>query len=86
MDAKGEIDLSFDFKAITWMNNNLTGIPVVLEANTPMYRWGSRISVYTGFPTILGWRWHQEQQRMDAHSEIQRRISDINIIYELNNI
>ena len=86
MDAKGEIDLSFDFKAITWMNNNLTGIPVVLEANTPMYRWGSRISVYTGYPTILGWRWHQEQQRMDAHSEIQRRVSDINIIYETENV
>ena len=85
MDEKGKIDLSFDDKAIKWMNNNLLGTPVVLEANTPMYRWGSRISVYTGYPTILGWRWHQEQQRMNRHSEIQKRISDINIIYETEN-
>ena len=85
-DQKGEIDLSFDEKAITWMNNNLSGTPVVLEANTPMYRWGSRISVYTGFPTILGWKWHQEQQRMNKHSEIQRRISDIRTIYETRNV
>jgi len=86
MDVKGEIDLRFDDKAINWMNNNLRGTPVVLEANIPMYRWGSRISVYTGYPTILGWRWHQEQQRMNRHSEIQKRISDINMIYETENV
>jgi YYY domain-containing protein len=86
LDERGEIDLSFDGKAIKWMNNNLQGTPVILEANTPMYRWGSRISIYTGYPTILGWRWHQEQQRMNQHSEIQKRISDINIIYETENV
>ena len=86
VDQKGEVDLSFDYEAITWMNKNLLGTPVVLEANTPMYRWGSRISVYTGFPTILGWKWHQEQQRMNKHSEIQRRILDISTIYETKNI
>jgi len=85
-DPQGEIDLSFDYKAIDWLNNNLTGVPVILEANTPMYRWGSRVSIYTGFPTVLGWRWHQEQQRMDKHSEIAKRAFDIKRIYETENI
>ena len=30
------------------------GSPTVLEAQIPEYRWGSRVSIYTGLPTILG--------------------------------
>ena len=37
------------------------GSPVVLEAHDAQYRWNSRISDYTGLPTVLGWPWHEHQ-------------------------
>jgi uncharacterized membrane protein len=45
------------------MEDNIKGTPVVLEAQMPEYQLGSRIVMNTGFPTLLGWRFHQSQQR-----------------------
>src|SRR5438132_771252 len=28
--------------------------------------WGGRVSAYTGLPTLLGWPWHEYQQRSIA--------------------
>jgi len=60
-----EMDLSQDYRAIRWLQDNLKGSPVVLEAPPAgiQYTWFSRISIYTGLPTVVGWQWHQEQQR-----------------------
>ena len=64
-DPNGEIDLRWDWDGIQWLRKNVQGSPVIAEANTDPhnYRWGSRISIYTGLPTIIGWGWHQTQQR-----------------------
>ena len=80
-DKNGEINLESEFEAIYWMRNNVEGSPVILEAFTPSYRLGSRISIHTGLPTIIGWKWHQEQQRWDFKNDIQNRINDVNAIY-----
>jgi uncharacterized membrane protein len=57
-------------------------MPVVLEANTPLYRWGSRVSIYTGFPTVIGWDWHQKQQRSILPGQIvDQRLADVRTIY-----
>lgn len=48
-----------DKKAIDWLNENVKGMPVVLEANGDSYTDYERISVMTGLPTILGWRTHE---------------------------
>ena len=71
-----------DYQAIKWMRSeNIQGSPVVLEGQGQLYRTlHSRISVYTGLPTVLGWDNHQGQQR-GYTSEISQRISDINTIY-----
>ena len=80
-DREGDIDLAADFAGIVWLRDNVEGSPIVLEGVTPTYRWGSRISVYTGLPSVVGWQWHQEQQRWAYRSEVGRRIADVNRIY-----
>ena len=62
-DEKGPIDLSADLEGIHWLRQNAPGSPIILEGITPSYRWGGRVSVHTGLPSIVGWDWHQQQQR-----------------------
>ena len=80
-DANGQIDLSADYDGIRWLQANVQGSPVVLEGLTPNYRWGGRVSVYTGLPAVVGWRWHQEQQRWGYRGAVGERARDVNRIY-----
>jgi len=79
------IELKWDLEAINWLLDNVEGSPVIAEANTEprgLYRWGSRISIYTGLPTIVGWSWHQRQQRSAMPNEwIDRRLNDVQRLY-----
>jgi YYY domain-containing protein len=80
-DRQGEIDLAADFEGIQWLRENVQGSPIILEGLTPSYQWGGRISIYTGLPSVVGWQWHQEQQRWDYRDAIGRRIQEVNRIY-----
>ena len=80
------IELKWDLEAIEWLQDNVEGSPVVLEAHLEQYRWGARIANYTGLPTLLGWPWHQTQQRMTYASAIQERARDIREIYETTDV
>ncbi|MFN5341227.1 MAG: DUF2298 domain-containing protein [Roseiflexaceae bacterium] len=56
-------DFSEDVAGINWIRQNVTGVPILLEAHAEAYRWDARIATYTGLPTLLGWPWHETQQR-----------------------
>lgn len=77
-----EYDLKWDLAAIRWMLDNVVGSPVILEGHTPEYRWGARYSINTGLPTVLGWNWHQRQQRVAANDqEVWVRAGDVSEFY-----
>ena len=73
--------LKWDLEAIQWLQDNVTGSPVVLEAHAAQYHWSGRISTYTGLPTVLGWPWHQIQQRMPYRTAVESRARDVGEIY-----
>jgi YYY domain-containing protein len=85
-DAEGDVDLAADFEGIQWLRANISGSPIVLEANTPTYRWGGRVSIYTGLPSVVGWQWHQEQQRWGYRPEVGLRINDVAKIYNTSDM
>ena len=78
--------LVWDLQAIQWVQDNVEGSPVVLEAHMEQYRWGGRFANYTGLPTIIGWPWHQIQQRFDYRGEVDRRAMDVRSAYESTDI
>jgi YYY domain-containing protein len=85
LDDNRDMNLPADAKALRWMQDNIVGTPVVLEGRSPVYRWGSRVSIYTGLPTILGWDVHEGQQRAGFSSMLQERQSDVERAYSSGN-
>jgi YYY domain-containing protein len=75
-------DLKWDLEAIKWLLDNVVGSPVILEGHAPEYRWGARYAINTGLPTVLGWNWHQRQQRAAAGDhQVWDRAGDVARIY-----
>ncbi len=81
-DLGRSFSLAEDHAAIRWMQENVDGSPVIVEANVPEYRWGSRYTIYTGLPGVLGWNWHQRQQRLvSGDAVVTERALAINDFY-----
>jgi YYY domain-containing protein len=82
--AAGDLDM------IRWLRNNVQGTPVIVEAHQypSEYKWNGRISINTGLPTVLGWQWHQKQQRTldPLPNYVQHRGANVFAIYDLTDI
>ncbi|HEX6800435.1 MAG TPA: DUF2298 domain-containing protein, partial [Ktedonobacterales bacterium] len=77
-----------DDEAIAWLNTHITGSPVIVEA--PGCEWShySRISAFTGLPTLIGWPGGHEGewragwvQRTGEYGIFDRRTAAVNQIY-----
>ena len=77
------IEFRWDEGAIRWLQDNVEGSPVVLEAHNDQYTWSTRIADYTGLPTVLGWPWHQIQQRMKYDYAVRGRRSVVREMYSV---
>jgi uncharacterized membrane protein len=81
-DLGRRMDLSQDYHAIRWLQENVVNSPVIIEGNMVEYHWGTRNTIYTGLPNVIGWNWHQRQQRATASEDlIQERITEVNEFY-----
>ena len=70
-----------DYKGIQWLNNNVLEQPTIVEAVGESYTDFARVSVFTGLPTILGWRVHEWYWR-GSFDEPAKRTEDVQEIYE----
>ena len=74
-----------EYQAIAWLNEHVSGTPVILEASGPDYLYEyARISANTGLPTVLGWRSHAEQR--EHWGQTHQRLLDIKTIYSSSEI
>ena len=80
------MDLSHDFQAIRWMQDHVKDSPVIVEANCPEYRWCTRFTIYTGLPGVVGWNWHQRQQRTLTPEIVEQRVSEVDDFYATTDI
>jgi uncharacterized membrane protein len=78
-----DMDLSEDYRAIQWMLANVQGSPVIVEAAPAgvQYAWLGRFSIYTGLPDVVGWEWHEEQQRVLDQATVQARGREVDAFY-----
>jgi YYY domain-containing protein len=81
------MDLSQDYRAIRWMQENVEGSPVIVEANCPEYRWCTRFTIYTGLPGVVGWNWHQRQQRaLGPPNQVYERVDAVGQFYNTTDL
>jgi len=70
-----------DYNAIKWINKNIEGQPVMLEAQGDSYSYFERISANTGLPTVIGWGTHEWLWR-GSYEVVAPRIEDVQNVYE----
>ncbi len=70
-----------EYAALSWLNHNVPGHPVIVEAVRGSFAYEyARVSSRTGLPTIMGWTGH-ELQWHGLGEEIARRERDVKSLY-----
>jgi YYY domain-containing protein len=85
-DFGQRLDLSEDYRAIRWMQDHVQGSPVIVEGNCSEYRWCTRFTIYTGLPGVVGWNWHQRQQRVLTSTWVESRVAEVGNFYTTTDI
>src|SRR3989338_1755174 len=74
-----------DYEAIMWLKKNISGQPVILEAQGESFTDFSRVSSNTGLPTVLGWMVHEWLWRK-TYDVPAPRIADVKTLYESESV
>jgi uncharacterized membrane protein len=69
-----------EFAVIKWMRENLSDLPVILEATGNPYSYYARFSSNTGLPTVMGWANHEGLWR-SHENEVGQRMTEVGRIY-----
>lgn len=89
VDNNIKTKLPDDYEAIKWIRQNIDPNDVILQKTNNSYTIDTRISVFTGNPTVLGWYGHQwtwrAKEDYTAPDIIKKRWSDIYTIYQSQN-
>jgi uncharacterized membrane protein len=86
-DDNRPMNLGHDYAAIQYMQDHVSGSPVFVEGHTEEYRWGSRFSIYTGLPSVVGWSWHVRQHNSLLDGAIvEKLIEDVNNFYNTTDV
>jgi YYY domain-containing protein len=80
-DQKGPLELTYDYEGIQWLRQNVEGSPAIVEGRADLYRWGGRFSIYTGLPAVVGWDWHERQQRGELAHLVEQRGREVDAFY-----
>jgi uncharacterized membrane protein len=87
LDDNRPLNLSRDYVAIQFMQDQVNGSPVFVEGHTEEYRWGSRFAIHTGLPSVVGWSWHVRQHNSLLDGAIvDRLIEEVNNFYNTTNV
>ena len=72
-----------DYQAIEWINKNIDHLDPILEApGERMYTGVSRVSIFTGMPSYIGWGYQVSQQ--SGREEVPGRTTAANYFYGNN--
>lgn len=80
-EAEISVALGEDRPLIDWIRANVSGTPAIAEWTGNGYDWNSRIAIHTGLPSVLGWDWHQKQQRWDYQHLVDQRMRDVQAFF-----
>ncbi|MCR5829606.1 MAG: hypothetical protein K6F93_04550 [Lachnospiraceae bacterium] len=74
-----------EYEAIRFLDENVKGRPVIIEANGDSYSRECRFSAWTGLPTLLGWKTHEWLWRSSGDTGypvvLSERENDIRTLY-----
>jgi len=76
-----------DWEAIQWLNANVAGTHVIVEAPGDVrkaYVYEGRVSAFTGLPAVLGWAGHELQWRGN-YDEPGKREADLERLFTTTN-
>lgn len=75
------LDVTADNALIDWLRTHGRAGETLVEATGPSYSWVARVSVATGLPTVIGWNYHEEQQRRTYAATVGTRRAAVDDLY-----